>query len=772
MSDPCQQALLKLSELLAQPESFGVDLVLGKNKHENKPPQQQLSTDLDTTLQTICQHLFEQIEQFTLRHGNLLTKKQRSIKELSGLETLHVVDDVETIWGQVDQQNAALYQLLRKSTTLLEKAPHAIRLLQDIVSSNDEGQDGSDESDDEESQLDSDKDDDEEQVDEDAKRIRDRMARAMADMESDNESEPDMEDDGSDSQSDEDEEDAVPHTQTKRAVGQKDSGEENLVDPAAEELNDGFFDINEMEAFADEEEEYLPDEAYGEEANDDDIKQETDKRSFHQKQRDGDFDAGGVSDDEDEDLSLVVRRETSTRRKKYRADDEVKALFRLYDKPKNADDDDDDIINLTAADIFGHPDKKYRSKSHQSQPKMSQNNKKGDQDDDSWDDYHFDDKKGDVGWGIDGGKGDEDMASEDEFEHDADEDVDESLPMKSILRDKKKGSSGQSSRLIKQTEDLEKEMLSEKPWQMTGEASATARPVNSLLDSTPEFDVAGKLKPVVTVEQTADLEDIIKQRILEEDWDDVQPRELPDVGWHAKRGEVAEVSQEKSKLSLGELYEQEYLKKALGYDVQATEKQSDEDKAKNEMKAMFARLCSKLDALSNYHFAPRPIMDEAEVRPITTPAIAMEEVLPLHVSDARGAAPEEIYGAKRGREGVLRGETEMEQLDRKRLRGSKKTARRKARKQKLADEKLVSRLQPGLGLNNPYEKRKVREELSVARAKGRVTDGEADTNDYGASGTFFARLQAEAGQKIRTQVESGEPDPKSTRSAKSSALKL
>jgi U3 small nucleolar RNA-associated protein MPP10 len=43
---------------------------------------------------------------------------------------------------------------------------------------------------------------------------------------------------------------------------------------------------------------------------------------------------------------------------------------------------------------------------------------------------------------------------------------------------------------------------------------------------------------------------------------------------------------------LGELYEREYLKKTAGYDRDAHEKQTEEDAAKDEMKRLFANLCS------------------------------------------------------------------------------------------------------------------------------------------------------------------------------------
>ena len=746
--------LQRLAAILDHPESLGIDLV-----HKSKSSHQQ--KELEASLQATCESLFRSIDQVHQQHGHLLRKSRGGAgsdkgQSLSPLESLVIPAtdslDAETLWAQVDLQNLPLQKRIQTSVKRLQAASeNAIRLLvidEDEESEADEDElvDGS-EFDEAGSDAGSETDDAETQ------RMRDRMERAMTEMDSEHES-------------DDESNNPVEEGANSVSSAESTSREEALVDPAAEKLNDGFFDLNEMEAFADEEEEYLPDEAYGQEADTQDDKAK-DTRSFHQRQREGDF----VSDDDDDDGEdeaddddLLFRKPTSVRRRKYREDDEIKALFNLYEEPNN-DLDDDQVINMTAADLFGRPDKKYQ---HSKKRNSGEGLTRTDDDDDSWDDHQFDNEKMDAAWGFDGER-DPDTEG-DEMSSDAE--LDEMLPMKGSKGKANARGSGQPSKLVQQTEELEAEMLAEKPWQMVGETGSMERPVNSLLDMTPEFEVASKLKPLVTVEQTADLEELIKQRILKEDWDDVVPRELPDVGWHSKRKELPEVSQEKSKLSLGELYEQEYLKKAVGYDTQAAEKQSADDKAKDEMKSLFANLCSKLDALSNYHFTPRPIAEEAEVRAITTPAIAAEEVLPLYVSDARGAAPEEVYGAKRGRESVLRGESEMEQDERKRLRGSKKSARRKARKEKLADEKLITRLQPGLGLNNPYEKRKIREELSAARSKGRVTDGEVDTNDYGASGTFFARLQGEAGQKIRGVVDAVNKKPRGRSAASSNALKL
>ena len=50
------------------------------------------------------------------------------------------------------------------------------------------------------------------------------------------------------------------------------------------------------------------------------------------------------------------------------------------------------------------------------------------------------------------------------------------------------------------------------------------------------------------------------------------------------------MSQEKSKLGLGELYEREYLKKTKGFGRDSHKKQTKEDTAKEEMKRLFVNL--------------------------------------------------------------------------------------------------------------------------------------------------------------------------------------
>lgn len=281
-----------------------------------------------------------------------------------------------------------------------------------------------------------------------------------------------------------------------------------------------------------------------------------------------------------------------------------------------------------------------------------------------------------------------------------------------------------------------------RPWELRGEVKASERPENSLLEAVVDVERARRPEPLEAPAETSQsLEEIIKQRILEERFDDVVPREAGGEEALLNRGrgrgeELPEVSQEKSREGLGEVYEKEYMRLALG-----VEGESAEAKEKAEMAALFRRLCTKLDALSNFHFTPKAAKVDVSVR-ANVPAIAMEEVLPLAVSTGDTQAPEEVHEKKKGRAGVLRDPAELAQEERKRIRQGKKAARRKARRQKQAEEKLVARLNPGLG--NKYAREKVRAEI---RESGKVVqgtrEGKGTAAAYSTSSKFFSALQEE-----------------------------
>ena len=680
VTDPTIAALDSLNDLLQNPQDFLHTILL--------PPSQGDETDIETNelyrkqtdaLRSTSKTLFSRLEKIAQmmervenKQNNVEIDEHEDESPLSGLSELYTNDvdgadnsevdaiaiDAETIWGQVDIQNTALVSKITKNIRKLSKrtdntaadGDYQIRLLNMEELNSDE--EGNPEMDSDSEMADSDSDDsnnkdesESEEEDDDAKRVRERMERAMEAMESDHDSKGNESDDSN---------------------VEKDDEDEIIVDPVREEMNDGFFDLHEMEAFADEEEEMLPNEAFGEPAPEDSETMEDRKKNLpHLRGR-----AGNDGEEEDEDFNEIEKlMEPTARRKKYRDDEDINVLATLYAEiDEDGDSDEEDAVNLSAADYFGQPkepSKDYlRKVKEEKQKKTTINN---DSDADSWDDHNFK-EEGDNWRDDDDGKvededEDEEMDNNTSNNKDAEESGEDEENERGSAAEISKLSAyaERSNKLEAMTKNLEKEALAEKPWQMLGESSSKKRPENSLLENTPEFEFATKMAPVITQEHTESIEETIKRRVLAEDWDDVVPRELPDIGLK-RNGELPEVSQEKSKLSLGELYEREYLKKATGFDKDAVEKETEEEKARSEMKMLFTNICSKLDALSNYHFAPRPVADEVDVKTTKTPAIAMEEVLPLHVSDARAMAPEEIYGKKKGRDAILRGESEMDQV--------------------------------------------------------------------------------------------------------------
>ncbi|XP_042057822.1 U3 small nucleolar ribonucleoprotein protein MPP10-like isoform X2 [Salvia splendens] len=215
-------------------------------------------------------------------------------------------------------------------------------------------------------------------------------------------------------------------------------------------------------------------------------------------------------------------------------------------------------------------------------------------------------------------------------------------------------------KLRAEIEEMERANLEPKTWTMQGEVNAAKRPKNSALEVDMDFDQNVRPPPVTTVENTASLEELIMKRIIEGQFDDVQ---RPPTLLSKAPKERKEMDENKSKKGLAELYEDEYAQKT-GFVSTAL---SFSDEQKKEASMLFKTLCLKLDALSHFHFCPKPVIEDMSIQ-ANVPALAMEEVAPLAVSDAAMLAPEEVFSGK----GDIKEETELTKADRKRRRAKKK----------------------------------------------------------------------------------------------------
>ncbi|XP_065875461.1 M phase phosphoprotein 10 [Euphorbia lathyris] len=231
----------------------------------------------------------------------------------------------------------------------------------------------------------------------------------------------------------------------------------------------------------------------------------------------------------------------------------------------------------------------------------------------------------------------------------------------------------QLQKLQSEIEQMEKANLEPKTWTMQGEVTAASRPKNSALEVDLDFEHNVRPAPVITEEVTQSIEDMIKDRIIEGRFDDIY--KAPSLPATAPR-ELKEMDENKSKKGLAEVYEEEYVQKTNPAAAPLTFS----DERKKEASLLFKQLCLKLDALSHFHFAPKPVIEDMSIQ-ANVPALAMEEIAPMAVSDAAMLAPEEVFSSK----GNIKEAGEMTQEDRKRRRAKKK------RKFKAESAKKVAR---------------------------------------------------------------------------------
>ncbi|MED6174055.1 U3 snoRNP protein [Stylosanthes scabra] len=218
----------------------------------------------------------------------------------------------------------------------------------------------------------------------------------------------------------------------------------------------------------------------------------------------------------------------------------------------------------------------------------------------------------------------------------------------------------QLEKIQSKIEQMEKANLEPKTWTMQGEVTAAKRPKNSALEVDLDFEHNVRPAPVITEEVTASIEDMIKKRITEGHFNDVQ--RAPKLPSKVPR-EVKELDDNKSKQGLAEIYEQEYVQK----EDPTSAPLSFKDEQKQQASVLFKKLGLKLDALAHFSFAPKPVIEDMSVQ-INVPALAMEEIAPVAVSDAAMLAPEEVFDGK----GDIKEETELTKEERKRRRANKK----------------------------------------------------------------------------------------------------
>ncbi|XP_034536001.1 U3 small nucleolar ribonucleoprotein protein MPP10 [Notolabrus celidotus] len=323
------------------------------------------------------------------------------------------------------------------------------------------------------------------------------------------------------------------------------------------------------------------------------------------------------------------------------------------------------------------------------------------------------------------------------------EDLEDIFGGKSTSSAKSESKSSYERRQEKMSEkidELEKAALTTKPWQLSGEVTAQTRPENSMLEEDVEFEQTSRMAPAVTEETTLQLEDIIKQRIKDQAFDDVVRKEKPkeEVFEYKKR---LTLDHEKSKQSLAEIYEQEYLKQSQ----QKTEEE--ENPSHLEIQKLMDTLFLKLDALSNFHFTPKPPV--AEVKVVSNlPSITMEEVAPVSASDATLLAPEEIK--EKNKAGDILGETERTTTDKKRARRNKKTVKRLKIKEKEKRQRLKEASKTGE--TKKPSKAEVTESLKKLTKGGKamILKDEGKDKALRSSQAFFSELQDQVKSQIKT----------------------
>ncbi|KAJ1506463.1 u3 small nucleolar ribonucleoprotein MPP10 [Coelomomyces lativittatus] len=236
----------------------------------------------------------------------------------------------------------------------------------------------------------------------------------------------------------------------------------------------------------------------------------------------------------------------------------------------------------------------------------------------------------------------------------------------------------------KQVSTLEAEALEEKKWTLKGEVTSKQRPLNSLLEEVIDFECVRQPVPVISESYTRSIEDMIQSRIQAQQFDNVEPPlEVHQPAFVPKET----VSDEKSKLSLAEVYEQEYLDRVrTDHRSQVVEAITQQHE---EIQQLEKNLFYQLDALAHFYYTPPPPVTLVSSTPASSnlPAILVEESIPSHVSTASLVTPAEIFKPSN----QWKGQEELSRSDKAQLRKKSKVLRKQKVKDTLKLKSMLNR---------------------------------------------------------------------------------
>ncbi|KFA47177.1 hypothetical protein S40293_06729 [Stachybotrys chartarum IBT 40293] len=205
------------------------------------------------------------------------------------------------------------------------------------------------------------------------------------------------------------------------------------------------------------------------------------------------------------------------------------------------------------------------------------------------------------------------------------------------------------AKLAEEIRKLEAASVAKREWTLVGEATAAERPMNSLLEEDLDFEHLGKPVPVITPEVSDSIDALIKRRILAQEFDEVL-RRRPDaesVPSSTRRGMLENVDDTKDTKGLAEVYEEEHVKKT-NPNAYVSASDAALQREEREVEAMWTAVCGQLDALSNWHYRPKPAAPTISVV-ADVATIAMEDAQPAAAQGMGGAgagsrmAPQEVY---------------------------------------------------------------------------------------------------------------------------------